>query len=225
MNKRAGLFQAVTCIALLCGFSMTSATVSGAQGPGSSSISSVPRSDRQAALRSAVSTHLSTPAAIVDAPFRVGSGDLLNISVWQERELSPTVTVRPDGKISMPLIGEIAVTGLTPVDVENLLRERLAAIVINPKVTVTVVEIHSRMVYITGEVSRPGAYPLNSPLNVLQLIAQAGGLTEFASRKKIRVVQANSTDSSITFDYNRILRSGDPSRNLPLSPGDTVVVP
>ena len=181
------------------------------------------------AAGSAVPADISHPRAstiaTLNVPYTVGSGDLLSISVWKEKELSPTVTVRPDGKISMPLIGEITVTGMTPVQVGAVLKSRLESIVIDPRVTVTVAEIHSRMVYITGEVGRPGAYPLNTPLDVLQLIAQAGGLTEFASRKKIRIVKANSTDKGIRFDYTSVLRSGDPSRNVPLAPGDTVVVP
>ncbi len=158
-------------------------------------------------------------------PYVVGSGDVLSISVWKEKELSPTVTVRPDGKISIPLIDEITVTGLTPVQIEQALQQRLETIVVHPRVTVTVVEIHSRMVYITGEVTRPGAYPLNGPLNVLQLIAQAGGLTEFASRKKIRILPAGSRGPSVPFDYNKVLRSGGSEHNLALAPGDTVVVP
>lgn len=157
--------------------------------------------------------------------YTIGGGDVLSIAVWKEKDLSPTVVVRPDGKISVPLLGEIAVTGLSPIQVEDLLRARLDTIVVNPRVTVTVVEIHSRMVYITGEVVRPGAYPLNTPLDMLQLIAQAGGLTEFASRKKIRLIRANATGREEPFDYNKMIRSNDPGIRSVLNPGDTVVVP
>ena len=161
---------------------------------------------------------------IVD-PYKIGCGDVLNISVWKEHDLSPTVTVRPDGKISMPLVGEMTVTGLTPNDIEQLLRTRLSSIVVNPRVTVTVAEIHSRMVYITGEVARPGAYPLNTPLNVLQLIAQAGGLTQFAARKKILVIAPNSVGAGVRLDYNKLIHSPDSTQIMWLTPGTTVIVP
>ncbi len=245
-SRQARILQLASCTAALCGCALAAGAqtiaaaahapypaahahlVEPAGAPGSSSGSTAEQASAQAS-GSGISADLSRPHSSVadaaNAPYTVGSGDLLSISVWKEKELSPTVTVRPDGKISMPLIGELAVTGMTPVQVAALLKARLQSIVLDPRVTVTVVEIHSRMVYITGEVGRPGAYPLNAPLDVLQLIAQAGGLTEFASRKKIRIVKADSTDKGIRFDYKSVLRSGDPSRNVPLAPGDTVVVP
>jgi polysaccharide export outer membrane protein len=155
----------------------------------------------------------------------VGSGDVLTISVWKEKDLSPTVTVRPDGKITMPLVGELLVAGLTPVQIEDLLQHRLETLLLQPKVTVTVTEIHSLMVYITGEVSRPGAYPLNTPLTVLQLIAQAGGLTEFASRKNIRLIHLKGPQQTTICDYKKMIHSEDSSGNPQLIPGDTVIVP
>lgn len=253
MRKRAGTLQVVGCMAALGMTALALAALGGCTLlAGAQTMSnSQPPGDAKALASNGATAPLShpNPAAIVPAAaspaavkpiagsvtnalvpsanpsYTVGSGDLLSISVWKEKELSPTVIVRPDGKISMPLIGELSILGMTPVEVEKLLREQLEAIVVNPRVTVTVVEIHSRMVYITGEVSRPGAYPLNGPLGVLQLIAQAGGLTEFAARKKICIVKANSTSKNTPFDYNRVVRSGDPNRNLSLAPGDTVVVP
>jgi polysaccharide export outer membrane protein len=125
----------------------------------------------------------------------------------------------------MPLIGEIAVTGLTPSDIEQLLRTRLSSVVVDPRVTVTVAEIHSRMVYITGEVARPGAYPLNTPLNVLQLIAQAGGLTQFAARKKITLIAPNSSGVAVKLDYNRLIHPLTSREVIWLTPGTTVIVP
>jgi polysaccharide export outer membrane protein len=177
----------------------------------------------------AISNASASSLTVIDLPivepYKIGCGDVLNISVWKEHDLSPTVTVRPDGKISMPLVGELTVTGLTPNDIEQLLRTRLASIVVDPRVTVTVAEIHSRMVYITGEVARPGAYPLNSPLNVLQLIAQAGGLTQFAARKKITVIAPNSSGAGVRLDYNKLIHSPNSSQAMWLTPGTTVVVP
>ncbi|WP_263408487.1 polysaccharide biosynthesis/export family protein [Terriglobus tenax] len=165
----------------------------------------------------------STPT--ITPQYTIGSGDVLNIQVWKEKELSQTVVVRPDGKVSLPLLGEIAVIGKEPSQLEELIQTRLASMVVQPRVTVTVLEIHSRMVYITGEVSRPGAYPLNAPITVLQLIAQAGGLTEFASKKKIHVVRASNTGSEIWLNYKALIQGSDPNRNLQLNPGDTVVIP
>lgn len=158
------------------------------------------------------------------APYTVGVGDVLNIFVWNEKELSPVVAVRPDGVISVPLIGEVNVLGKTPVEIQFVLQKRFQAFVVDPRVTVTVVEIHSRVVYIIGEVARPGAYPLNGSLDVLQLIAQAGGLTQFASKKHIRVVAMNGAAQNVPFDYKNVLR-GVQKQSISLAPGDTVVVP
>jgi len=163
------------------------------------------------------------PAATASPQYTIGSGDVLNIQVWKEKELSQTVVVRPDGKISLPLLGEIYVTGKEPSQLEELIQTRLQSMVVQPRVTVTVTEIHSRMVYITGEIARPGAYPLNAPITVLQLIAQAGGLTEFA-KKKIHVLRAGGAANGVWVSYKALLQGTDPSRNLQLNPGDTVVI-
>jgi polysaccharide biosynthesis/export protein len=217
MGRRSGRAKVAVWMAALCGCTL----LANAQ-------QSLAANKTQGANESALAPTVRTASPLAPAklsPYTVGTGDLLNISVWKEKELSLVVTVRPDGNISMPLIGEYTVVGLRPLEIENLLQERLAAMVVNPRVSVTVVEIHSRMVYITGEVARPGAYSLNGPLDVLQLIAEAGGLTEFASRKKIRIIKTNNSGRGVPFDYNDVLRSGDPSHNISLNPGDTVVVP
>ena len=165
-----------------------------------------------------------SPTSSLRLPYTIGSGDVLGISVWKEKDLSSTVTVRPDGNISLPLIGEVTVTQLTPVEVEEILKTRLESLVVQPRVTVTVVEIHSRMVYITGEVARPGAYPLNAPLTVLQLIAQAGGLTQFASRKNIQLVRADASQKDITVNYRNLTKKNASGVNPQLYPGDTLVI-
>jgi polysaccharide export outer membrane protein len=157
--------------------------------------------------------------------YTIGSGDVLNVQVWKEKDLSQTVVVRPDGKISLPLLGDLQVIGKEPSQVEEIVKTRLQSMVVEPRVTVTVAEIHSRMVYITGEVARPGAYPLNTPITVLQLIAQAGGLTEFASRKKIQVIRANNKVDENLLSYKAMTQSKDGGHNLTLNPGDTVVIP
>ncbi|MEG9433407.1 polysaccharide biosynthesis/export family protein [Terriglobus sp. ADX1] len=176
--------------------------------------------------KSAVSTTAltETRSATTATPYTIGSGDVLNVQVWKEKDLSQTVVVRPDGKISLPLLGDLQVIGKEPSQVEEIVQTRLQSMVVEPRVTVTVTEIHSRMVYITGEVARPGAYPLNTPITVLQLIAQAGGLTEFASRKKIQVIRANNKRDEQLLSYKAMTQSKGGS-NLTLNPGDTVVIP
>lgn len=155
--------------------------------------------------------------------YRLGIGDVIHIFVWHEQELTQTTVVRPDGKISLPLAGEFTVAGKSTVQIQDVIRDRLLRFVVKPQVTVSVVEIHSRQVYITGQVQRPGAYPLSGKLSVLQLIASAGGLTPYAHRKNIRVLDA-SNQPVAKFNYADAVRGKD-KREYPLQPGYTVVVP
>jgi len=177
--------------------------------------------------KSAVSTSglPDTRSSAATTAYTIGSGDVLNVQVWKEKELSQVVVVRPDGKISLPLLGDLQVIGKEPSQVEEMVQTRLQSMVVEPRVTVTVTEIHSRMVYITGEIARPGAYPLNTPITVLQLIAQAGGLTEFASKKKIQVIRANNKRDPQLLNYKAMTQSKDGSNSVTLNPGDTVVIP
>jgi len=156
--------------------------------------------------------------------YRIGVGDVLHIAVWEEPQLTETAVVRPDGKISMLLVSELNVAGMTPEAAQQALTEQLSKFVHKPRVTVTVQEIHSRMVFITGEVQRPGAYPLTDTMNVVQLVARSGGLTDFAKQKKVYVLRAaNST--RVNVNYERVLKGQAPEQNVQLAPGDTVVVP
>ncbi len=164
-----------------------------------------------------------SPAA-QDPKYVVGPSDVLRVSVWKEPDLTQTVVVRPDGYISMPLLGDLRVDGMSTAKIQDLLASKLSAFVLNPQVTVSVSEIHSKMVYITGEIGRPGAYPIVSPMTVLQLIAKAGGLTQFANRKSI-VVLRNEGEKRTQFklDYKQLVRGQ--GSDLGLQSGDTVVVP
>jgi polysaccharide biosynthesis/export protein len=156
--------------------------------------------------------------------YKIGVGDVLHIAVWEEPQLTETAVVRPDGKISMLLVSELDVAGMTPEAAQQALTEQLSKFVRKPRVTVTVQEIHSRMVFITGEVQRPGAYPLLDTMNVVQLVARSGGLTDFAKQKKVYVLRAaNST--RIKVNYAKVLEGQAPEQNVQLAPGDTVVVP
>lgn len=162
--------------------------------------------------------------AVAPATYKIGLGDVLHISVWQEPQLTETAVVRPDGKISMPLVYEFEVAGMTPEEAQQGLTERLNRLVHKPRVTVTVQEIHSRTVFITGEVQRPGAYPLVDAMNVVQLVARSGGLTDFAKQKKMYILRgANS--ARVNVNYEKVLKGLAPDQNVELVPGDTVVVP
>jgi polysaccharide biosynthesis/export protein len=160
----------------------------------------------------------------VPSTYKIGVGDVLHITVWEEPQLTETAVVRPDGKVSMPLVTEVDVAGLTPEAAQQTLTERLTKFVHKPRVTVTVQEIHSRMVYITGEVQRPGAYPLVDVMNVVQLVARAGGLTDFAKQKQVYVLRAGNS-ARVNVNYEKALKGQAPQQNVELVPGDTVVVP
>jgi polysaccharide export outer membrane protein len=156
--------------------------------------------------------------------YKIGVGDVLHITVWEEPQFTEVAVVRPDGMISLPLVSEVPVAGMTPESAETALTARLEKYVHKPRVTVTVQDIRSRMVYVTGEVQRPGAYPLIDTMTVVQLIARSGGPTDFAKKNKIYVLRAGN-NARINVDYRKVLRGQSPEQNVELAPGDTVVVP
>ena len=158
--------------------------------------------------------------------YMVGEADLLLVSIWKEPELSRTVVVRPDGKISLPLVSEVKVSGMTVSQIQELLTARLRAYVVDPQVNVTVGDVRSKNAFITGEVARPGAYPLLMPTTVLQLIAKAGGLSPFASRGGIFILrEVNGKSVRLPFPYKEVIKGKREDLNIELRPGDTVVVP
>ena len=154
----------------------------------------------------------------------IGIGDVIRVDVFEEPQFDGSAVVRPDGKVSLPLISDVAISGLTPVQAEQLLAARLATFVHHPKVTVTVEEIHSRLVYVTGEVLRPGAYALTDTINVVQLVSRAGGTTSYAKKKQVYVLRAGS-GQRVKVDYRKVLLGQHTEENVQLNPGDTVVVP
>lgn len=158
--------------------------------------------------------------------FEIGVSDILHIAVWNEPQLSATTTVKPDGTISLPLLKDVNVTGLTTEQVQRVLEERYKQYVADPRVSVTVSEIRSRKVFITGEIVRPGSYSLLTPTTVLQLIAQAGGFTPFSKRNKVFVLRVEAgRQSRIPFNYSKVTKGQNAADNIVLRPGDTVVVP
>ena len=161
-----------------------------------------------------------------DTAYVIGPEDVLTIDVWKEKELSGPVPVRPDGKISLPLLNDVQAAGLTPMQLMSSLTEKLKKYVSDPTVTVTVTTINSRKVYILGEVTRPGAFPLVPDMTVLQAITSAGGPTPYAKKSGIYVLRnQNGTQTKLPFNYKQVVRGGSPEQNIFLKSGDTVVVP
>jgi polysaccharide export outer membrane protein len=186
-----------------------------------------PRSDR--------STTSSTPPAAAsaretrivseDRDYKIGPEDVLDISVWKNPELSRTVPVRPDGKISLPLVNDIQAAGLSPSRLREELTQRLSEYVPTPEVAVIVREVHSAKVAVVGAVRTPGRYDVRSPATVLELIALAQGFTDFAARDRIVVLRrAGRATTRIPFNY-RSIADGSQQDNFLVQPGDIIVVP
>jgi polysaccharide biosynthesis/export protein len=156
--------------------------------------------------------------------YRLGAGDKLRIEVYKDAQLSQSVQVRPDGKVTMPLIGDMEAAGLTPIELRDQIATSLKEYVTNPTVTVIVVEATASTAYVMGEVNHPGAVNLQAPLTILQALALAGGLKDFADAKNIRVLRpAANGVQTISFNYKDALKST--RAPIYLRPGDTVVVP
>jgi len=207
------------CCVLAAGAITATAQNSGSKDPNTALLSGEPPA------RVASSTDGSPKSAKLISQYTVGVADVLHVSVWKNSDLSQTVTVGPDGFVSLPLLGDVKVAGMTTNQLSIVLSSTLSAYMVNPEVTVSVVEIHSRQVYLMGQVAKPGGFPLIGPMTVLQLIAQAGGLTPFAKRKGIYILRrANGQTEKLPFNYNDTVR-GKGNDNISLQPGDTVFVP
>jgi len=165
-------------------------------------------------------------AATTDASYVIGEEDVLIINVWKEPEISRTVPVRPDGKISLPLINDVQAAGLTPSQLGISITEKLRKYMSDPQVTVIVSQINSRRVYIMGEVSRPGAYPLLPNMTVLQALSSAGGFSQFANLKGIYVLRnEDGKQQKFPFNYKDVIKGQRAEQNITLKPGDTIIVP
>ncbi len=181
----------------------------------------------------ATSSPASTPAgtvqysiqAVDNATYRIGVEDELQVSVWREPELSLSVVVRPDGMISVPLLNDVPVVGLTPMQLQTLLGEKLKEFVSQPQVTIIVRGIRSRKVFLVGNVGTQGAFPLNGAKTVLELMAEAGGPGPFAKAGSIYILRTeNGRQIRIPFNYKKAI-TGRTLNNIELQPGDIVVVP
>jgi polysaccharide export outer membrane protein len=175
----------------------------------------------EARSRSAESARIVTPAGYV-----IGPDDVLTIMFWKDKDMSGDVIVRPDGKISTPLLNDIQAAGLTPEELRVRINQEAANFLEDPNATVVVKQINSRKVFITGEVEKPGPYALTGPMTVLQLIANAGGFKEYARRDAVVIMRSEAgRQVQLTFDYNEVLHGKKLQQNVELKPGDTVVVP
>jgi polysaccharide export outer membrane protein len=160
-----------------------------------------------------------------DPNYMIGAQDVLDISVWKEDQLTKTVPVRPDGKISLPLLNDVQAAGLTPTQLATQITQNLKKFVTDPQVTVIVREINSQRVYLIGEVARAGAYPLLPGMTVLQALSSAGGFTQFANTKKIYVLRMeNGKQEKFPFNYKDALGAKS-DENILLKAGDQIVVP
>lgn len=162
--------------------------------------------------------------ATTDASYKIGPQDVLRIDVWKETEISRAVPVRPDGKISLPLLNDVQASGLTAMELANVITEGLKKFINSPQVTVTVTEINSRRIYVTGEVTKPGAYALLPNMTALQALTSAGGFTQFSNPKKIYVLR-NESGKQVKHPFNYKAVLDGKQEDFPLQPGDTIVVP
>jgi polysaccharide export outer membrane protein len=170
---------------------------------------------------------LKAPAPAVDLPadYVIGADDTLHVSVWKEPDLSATLPVRPDGRISLPLLNDIEAAGLTPMELAASITEKLKKYVADPRVTVVVTAMNSRRIFVTGEVTHPGALPLLPNMTMLQALSSAG-FTQFANVKKIYLLRnENGKQVKLPFNYKEVVKGDHPEQNIRLIPGDTLVVP
>jgi len=162
----------------------------------------------------------------VGTSYIIAPDDVLAIDVWKEAEITRTVPVRPDGKISLPLLNDVQAAGLTATDLAAVIAERLKKFIANPQVTVIVTTVNSQRIYILGEVPRGGVVPLLPNMTVLQAISSAGGFTQYANQKGIYVLRSeNGQQVKYPFNYREVVRGVNIQQNIVLKPGDTIVVP
>jgi polysaccharide export outer membrane protein len=202
--------------------------LAGAAAPGQAQQPTAAAAPSQAlATPPAVPAGANVPAgAALPAGYVIGPEDVLDVVFWRDKDMSAQVTVRPDGRITLPLLNDVQASGLTP----DQLREQLTTVakkyVEDPSITVVVKAINSRKVFITGMVGKPGSYALTAPTTVMQLIAMAGGIQEFADSKNIVIMRTeNGRQLSYPFNYKEVLKRRNLRQNIELKPGDTVVVP
>jgi len=162
-----------------------------------------------------------------DDSFVIGNDDLLAVNVWKEPDISRSIPVRSDGRISLPLVGEVQAAGRTPLKLEQEIAEKLKNYIAEPEVTVMVQQINSQRFNVLGQVNRPGTYVLTNSATVLDALAIAGGFRDFAKKKAIYVLRQNpdGTQTRLGFNYKEVIKGQNPAQNVKLQPRDTIVVP
>ncbi len=188
---------------------------------------SAPADTRKATAASSKNVPHSAANVLVGSNFIIGPDDVLSVNVWKEPEISQTVTVRPDGKISLPLAGEFMASGLTPDQLQATITQRLEGLMSRPNVTVIVHEVKSQRVVVVGQVAKPGSYTLQTPMTVLDAIAQAGGPLDYAKLKGIYVLRVapDGHPTRLPFNYKDVIKGHNLTQNVRLQPYDTIVVP
>jgi len=191
----------------------------GAQDAQPNNASSAPQENASAQANEGQKAH--------DDHFIIGNDDVLSVNVWKEPDVSRAVPVRSDGKISLPLVGEVQATGRTPLKLEQEIAAKLKNFIGEPEVTVIVQQINSQKFNILGQVARPGSYPIANASTVLDAIAVAGGFRDFAKRKSIYVLRQNADGSQarLPFNYKEVVKGENPAQNIKLQARDTIVVP
>ncbi len=211
---KTGLIAASAC--LLISSTLWAQTGSGSAAPAQASN----------AAPAAQNADASKQAKPHDNTFVIGNDDVLAINVWKEPDISRSIPVRSDGKISLPLVGEVQAAGLTPLNLENEIASRLKNYISEPEVTVMVQQVNSQKFNILGQVVKPGSYMVVNSLTVLDAIALAGGFRDFAKQKSIYVLRQGPTgESRIPFNYKEVSQGKNMTQNIKLQPGDTIIVP
>lgn len=200
-------------LTLLCGLLLSSPAAAQNQ---------VPPPSRSDAASTAPIKSDSSGAAVDPKTYVIGAQDVLMIKVWREQDFTGPYTVRPDGKISMPLVGDVQASGLTPERLGEQLKQALSNFINSPDVTVSLQTVGSKKFYITGEVNRAGEYTLATPTKVFDALSNAGGFRDFANKKKIIIIRGTER---IKFNYQDILKGKNLEQNIFLENGDTIVVP
>ena len=222
LNCRFARFALSACLAF---------TVTNAMGADSAKSIGIPVATKASWIvqggRNAADQSKAPSAKSVDDDYVIGPSNVLAINVWKDTELTRVVPVRPDGKISLPLIGELEVSGLTAVKVQRLVTQKLKEYISDPQVTVIVQEVKSRTYIIVGKIAKPGSYQLEKPTTVLEAIAIAGGFMDFAKTNKVYIIRRREDGSRIRlpFNYKKVINEHDPDENVDLKSGDTIVVP
>ena len=187
------------------------------------------QSDSASAKPTATESPADTPASSKphDASYIIGNDDLLAISVWKEPDLTKSIPVRSDGKISLPLVGEIQATGRTPLQLEQTIETKLKDFITTPEVTVIVEQVNSKKFNILGEVARPGSYSLALAPTIMDAIATAGGFRDFAKKTGVYILRKgpDGKESRIPFNYKDFLKGKNPEQNVKIEPNDTIIVP